>query len=76
MYFGQIIRTNSLEKTTILGTVEGKKERKPQATRWMDTIRNHEQVMKKPKDPKEDGIFWRNIIHMVARSWNQLDGTS
>ena len=38
-YFGHLMwKTNSLEKTLMLGKIEGKKRREPQKTRWLDSI--------------------------------------
>ena len=40
-YFGHLMRrANSLEKTLMLGKVEGKKRRGWQSTRWLDSITN------------------------------------
>ena len=40
-YFGQLIqRTDSLEKTLMLGKIEGRKRRKQQRTRWLYDITN------------------------------------
>lgn len=36
---------------------------------------NRQCVIEKPEEPTENSIFLRNIIHMVTRSGNQLDGT-
>ena len=38
-YFGHLMwKTNSLEKTLMLGKIEGKKRREPQKMRWLDSI--------------------------------------
>ena len=39
-YFGHLIRTDSLEKTMMLGKIEGGKRRGPQRMRWLDDITN------------------------------------
>ena len=39
-YFGHMMRTNSLEKTLILGKIEGKKRKGWQMMRWLDSITN------------------------------------
>ena len=37
-YFGHLIRTDSLEKTLMLGKIKGKKRRVRQRMRWLDSI--------------------------------------
>ena len=40
-YFGHLIcRANSLEKTLMLGKIEGKRRRGQQRTRWLDSVTN------------------------------------
>ena len=39
-YFGHLIRSNSLEKTLMLGKIEGRRRRGQQKMRWLDGITN------------------------------------
>ena len=39
-YFGHLMRTDSLEKTLMLGKIEGRKRRGRQRMRWLDGITN------------------------------------
>ena len=74
-YFGRI-RIDSLEKTIMLGIVEGKRGRGWPASRWMEPM---SEIMNEPvrssKTQTEDRTFWRNTVHMVTRSRKRLDGT-
>ena len=72
-YFGHLMwRASSLEKTLMLGTIEGKK-RGRQRMRWLGNITdlmdmNLSQLQKTVKDSRS----WRAVIHGVAKSWTQL----
>ena len=43
-YFGYLMRTASLEKTLMLGKIEGKRRRRQQRMRWFDGIMNSTDV--------------------------------
>ena len=64
-YFGLLMRrTNSLEKTLMLGKIEGRRRRGQQKTRWLDGSKLWELVM--------DREAWRAAGHGVTKSWTQL----
>ena len=64
-YFGHLMRrADSLEKTMMLGKIEGRRRRGRQRMRWLDGI----------TDSMDIGLgglreAWRAVIHRVAKSW-------
>ena len=72
--FGHLIhRADSLEKTLLLGKVEGKRRRGQQRMRWLDSIIDSVCInVSKPWEVVEDRGAWRSIGHGIAKSWTHL----
>lgn len=67
LYFGHIMRSQSLEKDIMLGLVSGKRGRGRPRTRWLDTIRNDTgMTVRQLKEITWDRTTWRAMIHRVT----------
>ena len=73
-YFGHLMqKADSLEKTLMLGKIEGGDRRGWQRLRWLDRITDSVDMhLNKLQEIVKDREAWHAAVHEVTKSWTQL----
>ena len=70
-YFGHLMgRADSLEKTLMLGKIEGRSRRGRQRMRWLVFITDSmDMILSKLQEMVKDRESWNAVVHGVTNSW-------
>ena len=73
-YFGHLLqRADSMEKTLMLGKIEGRRQKRQQRIRWLDGIDLKDMSLSKLWEIVKHREAWHAAVHGVSKCWTELD---
>ena len=67
------VKADSMEKTPMLGKIEGRRKRGWQRKRWLDGINSMDMCLSKLWKIVKNREVWHTVVHGVTTSWTQLN---
>ena len=73
VFWSSYVNRDSLEKSLMLGKIEGRRRRGQQRMRWLDSMTDSMDMnLRKVRETAEDRGAWQAIVHGFTKSWTRF----